>query len=197
MQAPQDIAVFEARPNRWLRREGVRGPARVRLNPGGIGIIGSEGGALEVVPARVSSLRVGTERLFQRGFHEMRVRLAGKSGSLILRPYPGHVAGFGAVSIGLARAIEAGGHPARLELGESLGRVLFIAAVLCLPLAIVVGLLAIGSFHPGGTFAALLLAVPGLLALAGLIVAWRGRPRLAKDLTEFEAAVASWVGRDS
>lgn len=195
MQTPQDIAVFEAKPNRWLRREGVRGPARVRLNPGGVGIIGSEGGALEVVPARVTALRVGTERLFQRGFYEMRIRVAGKSGNLVLRPYDGHVAGFGAVSTGLARAIAAGGHPARLELGESLGRVLVIAGVLCLPLAIVVVLLAIGSFQPGATFAALLLALPLLLAVGGIIVAWRGRPRLAKDLAEFEAAVATWVAR--
>ena len=196
MQTPQDVAVFEAKPNRWLRREGVRGPVRVRLNPGGVGIVGSEGGAMEVVPHRVAALRVGTERLFHRGgYYEMRIRLAGKPGSLVLRPYDGHVPGFGGVGIGLARAIEAGGHTARLELGESLGRILIIATVLCLPLAIVVALLGIGSFHPGARFAALLLVVPLLLALAGLVIAWRGRPRLASGLAEFEAAVNAWVAR--
>lgn len=197
MQAPHDNAVFEAMPNRGLQREGVRGPARVRLNPGSIGIIGSEGGAIEVVPTRITALRVGTERLFQRGFYELRITVAGMAGALVLRPFEGHEAGFGDVSIGLARAIQAGGHRARLELGESLGRVLFIALVCSLPLDIVVTLLGFGSFRPGATFASLLLALPLLLALAGLVVAWRGRPRLATSLAEFEAAVQAWVARVS
>lgn len=197
MQAPQDNAVFQAKPNRWLRREGVRGPARVRLNPGGLGIIGTEGGAVEVVPRRITALRVGTERLFQRGHYEMRITLAGTAGSLVLRPFDGHEAGFGAVCIGLARAIAAEGYPARLELGESLGRVLFIAQVLSLPLQLMLVLLGFGSFQPGAPFAALLLALPVVLALGGFVVAWRGRPRLANDLAEFEAAVQAWVARVS
>lgn len=187
---------FEALPSRWLRREGVRGNPRVRLNPDGIGIIGGDGGALEVGPARVRSFRVGTERLFRgAGFHEACFRIAGRSGRLVLRPAAGHAEGFGAVAVGFARQIAAGGHSARLELGESLGRVLFIALLTALPLVLVGLLVAAGLWHSAPAIMSTGLILTAGLALAGLVVAWRGRPRLARNLAEFEAAVGAWVAR--
>lgn len=187
---------FEAQPSRWLRREGVRGRPRVRLNPDGIGIIGSDGGALEVGPARVRSFRVGTERLFRgAGFHEACISIAGRSGHLVLRPETFHAEGFGAVVVGFARQIVARGHPARLELGESQGRVLFIAVVMALPLLLVWLLIRVGPWllAPAIVWAGLVLS--GALAVVGLVVAWRGRPKLVRDLAEFEAAVGAWVAR--
>ena len=187
---------FEAKPSRWLRRQGVRGSPRVRLNPDGIGIIGGEGGALEVGPTRVRAFRVGTERLFRgAGFHEACFSIAGRSGHLVLRPQTGHAEGFGEVAVGFARLIEAGGHPARLELGESRGRVLFIALVMALPLSLVALLVGLGPWHlaPAVVWAGLILSAG--LAIVGLAVAWRGRPKLARDLAEFEAAVGAWVAR--
>jgi len=191
-----NAAFFEARPNRWLRREGVRGSPRVRLNQSGIGIIGGEGGAIELAPTRVLAMRVGTERLFRgAGFHEACFRIDGRSGVMVLRPVAGHIEGFGVVCIGFARQIEAGGHAARLELGESLGRVLFIAALLSLPLLLVLLLLALGPWRLSIGMTAVVLGLPIALALVGAGVAWRGRPRLAGDLAEFEAAVGAWVAR--
>ena len=196
MDRAVSTGLFEAKPSRWLRREGVRGSPRVRLNPDGIGIIGGDGGALEIVPARVRTFRVGTERLFRgAGFHEACFSIAGRRGRLVLRPQAGHVAGFGEVAVGFARLIAAGGHPARLELGESLGRVLFIAGLLALPLLLVLVLVGLGSWQVTSTAVEVALALAAALAVVGLVVAWRGRPRLAQTLAEFEAAVGAWVAR--
>jgi hypothetical protein len=184
-------AGFEIAAPRWLRRKGLRGRVTVRAGAEGLAFAAPEGGQWEIPAGRILMLRAGIETAYKYGpFHELRLRAEGERGELILSlamPPPGYAAGL----TELAKALEAAGRADRLECGLGAGRGRCLGGMLALPLVFALAVWAVALRDAQVWQGLAVSALPLLLAVLGLWMAQRGRPRKAGSAARVAAALVA------
>jgi hypothetical protein len=139
--------------------------------------------------AGILMLRAGIETAYKYGpFHELRLRAEGEPGLVMLSlttPPPGYAAGL----TELARALEAAGRADRLECGLGAGRGWWLGGLMTLPLVFALAVWVVALRDAPVWQGLAVSALPLAMALLGLWMARRGRPRKAGTAVRFAAAL--------